>query len=278
MVTLSRVEANSEGPLFQAHSKGQHIQALVQTKLAWYFISPMIHAPESPIHELCKMPISYMDGDNSTLNLTKDSTTNALALALSAVNPMLRAIIPNLLPTNGPGGDRAYVRACAAQAPAIASTAAKDAAVVDTTHSMLLEKHCMMFLQRAFGINSDGMPIQDKTLLLEQLKKYKSVKRTVAQYQEMIWCLSNWGDDDFCESTPEIILKPSKYTGFGSKINRDTTTQVTSIWRIWNLWTDPPRNYTRFAWAGGIFFPVVLLCQFFVLAGNRFWLYILLCT
>ena len=34
----------------------------------------------------------------------------------------------------------------------------------------------------------------------------------------------------------------------------------------------------RFAWAGGTFFPVVLLCQFLVLAGNRLWLYILLCT
>ncbi len=30
----------------------------------------------------------------------------------------------------------------------------------------------------------------------------------------------------------------------------------------------------RFAWAGGTFFPVVLLFQFFVLAGNRFWFYI----
>ncbi len=34
--------------------------------------------------------------------------------------------------------------------------------------------------------------------------------------------------------------------------------------------------YTRFAWAGGTFSPVVLLCQFSVLAGNRFWFYILL--
>jgi hypothetical protein len=32
----------------------------------------------------------------------------------------------------------------------------------------------------------------------------------------------------------------------------------------------------RFAWAGGIFSPVILLCQFLVLAGNRFWFYILL--
>ncbi len=35
-------------------------------------------------------------------------------------------------------------------------------------------------------------------------------------------------------------------------------------------------RYTRFAWAGGTFSPVVLLCQFSVLAGNRFWFYILL--
>jgi hypothetical protein len=33
---------------------------------------------------------------------------------------------------------------------------------------------------------------------------------------------------------------------------------------------------TRCAWAGGTFFPVVLLSQFFVLAGNRFWFYILM--
>jgi hypothetical protein len=32
---------------------------------------------------------------------------------------------------------------------------------------------------------------------------------------------------------------------------------------------------TRYAWAGGTFFPVVLLCQFSVLAGKRFWFYIL---
>ncbi len=34
-------------------------------------------------------------------------------------------------------------------------------------------------------------------------------------------------------------------------------------------------KYTRCAWAGRTFFPVVLLCQFLVLAGNRFWFYIL---
>ncbi len=34
--------------------------------------------------------------------------------------------------------------------------------------------------------------------------------------------------------------------------------------------------YTHYAWAGGTFFPVVLLCQFFVLVENRFWFFILL--
>ncbi len=34
--------------------------------------------------------------------------------------------------------------------------------------------------------------------------------------------------------------------------------------------------YTCCAWAGGTFFPVVVLCQFLVLAGNRFWFYILM--
>jgi hypothetical protein len=33
---------------------------------------------------------------------------------------------------------------------------------------------------------------------------------------------------------------------------------------------------THCVWAGGNFFPpVVVLCQFLVLAGNRFWFYIL---
>ncbi len=38
----------------------------------------------------------------------------------------------------------------------------------------------------------------------------------------------------------------------------------------------PALHYTRFEWAGGTFFPVVLLCQFLVLVGNRIWFYILM--
>ncbi len=40
---------------------------------------------------------------------------------------------------------------------------------------------------------------------------------------------------------------------------------------------DGQRNeYTCCAGAGGIFFPVVFLCQFLVLTENRFWFYILM--
>ncbi len=38
---------------------------------------------------------------------------------------------------------------------------------------------------------------------------------------------------------------------------------------------DDDTLYTSFAWAGGAFSPFVLLCQFSVLAGNRFWFFIL---
>jgi hypothetical protein len=109
---------------------------------------------------------------------------------------MLPPIIPNLLSTYGLVGARAYFRAHTVQATAIAFAAANNTVAVDTAHTILLEKHCTMFLQRAFGVNLDGTSIQDQAILQEQSKKYKSVK-TVEQYQDMIQCLSNWGDDVF---------------------------------------------------------------------------------
>ncbi len=41
-----------------------------------------------------------------------------------------------------------------------------------------------------------------------------------------------------------------------------------SPYRRTDRWRD---TYTRCAWAGGNYFPVVLLCHFLVLVGNRFW-------
>jgi hypothetical protein len=133
----------------------------------------------------------------------RDSTTYTSSLTLSAVEHMLLPVVPNPEPTDGVvGGARAYFRACALQAATIGSAAANDAAAVDTAHSILLEKHGAMFLQKAFGINTDGTPFQDEALVPPQEKKYKSVK-TVQQYEDMILCLSFWGDDDFLQSAKE---------------------------------------------------------------------------
>ena len=77
---------------------------------------------------------------------------------------------------------------------------------------------------------------------------------------------------------------------FGGKANLVRFTLFYStLLALTDSQTDSQRNdNTRFAWAGGTcprfacaggtFFPVVLLCQFLDQAGNRFWLYILLCT
>jgi len=46
-----------------------------------------------------------------------------------------------------------------------------------------------MFLERAFGITSDG------TVTIELKKEFKSVK-TYEKYTDMIHVISNWGDDD----------------------------------------------------------------------------------
>jgi hypothetical protein len=49
-----------------------------------------------------------------------------------------------------------------------------------------------------------------------------------------------------------------------------------SLLALTDRWNDRQRNeYTCCAWAGGTLFPVVPLCQLLVLAGNRYWFYIL---
>ncbi len=74
---------------------------------------------------------------------------------------------------------------------------------------------------------------------------------------------------------------------FGGKANLELLTLFYStLLALTDRQTDRETNNTRFAWAGGTcprfawaggtFFPVVVLFQFFVLAGNRFWFYILL--
>ncbi len=64
----------------------------------------------------------------------------------------------------------------AIQAAAVARDAAADTADINNAHATIVAQHHKMFLARAFGINSDGTPIIDPSLLPEKLKTYKSVK------------------------------------------------------------------------------------------------------
>jgi hypothetical protein len=58
-----------------------------------------------------------------------------------------------------------------------------------------------MFLQRAFGINPNGMAV-DQAPLPNHIKKYKSVK-IIDQYNNMVQCLTHWGDDEYLAAVPE---------------------------------------------------------------------------
>ncbi len=74
----------------------------------------------------------------------------------------------------GAVGATAILQVQANQAAAIASAAANDAAAVSSAYTVILEKYCTMFLQRAFGINPDGTAV-DQAVLPNRLKKYKCV-------------------------------------------------------------------------------------------------------
>jgi hypothetical protein len=62
-----------------------------------------------------------------------------------------------------------------------------------------------MFLQHAFGINPDGTAV-DQALLPNHVQEYKSVK-TVDQYNNMVRCLTHWGDDEYLAAAPEDNLE-----------------------------------------------------------------------
>ena len=84
-----------------------------------------------------------------------------------------------------------------------------------------------------------------------------------------------------------LYVKPFHYSICIRSIQMKTNTEISfSFWltlfysillALSHRWNHRQRlKYTCFAWVGGTFFPVVLLSQFLVLAGNRFWFYILL--
>jgi hypothetical protein len=59
----------------------------------------------------------------------------------------------------------------------------------------------------------------------------------------------------------KILFNFNIWVGYGLSLDH---TGQTKLYK-------PQHKYTHCAWAGGTFFPVVLLCQFLILVGNRFW-------
>jgi hypothetical protein len=104
---------------------------------------------------------------------------------------------------------------------------------------------------------------------------HKSVRPTIltsANDPEYRKLFQNSGDSTKSEGTNNYELKenfqklPKSLNRRAQKITREAKlpkiARKTPSWRGQN---------TCCAWVGGTFFPVVLFCQFLVLAGNRFW-------
>jgi hypothetical protein len=127
--------------------------------------------------------------------------------------------IPN--PIKGAVGAAAFLQARESQAAAIATAAANDAAAINTAHAIIIEKHCTMFLQWAFSINPNGMAIMDQALLLERVKKYKFIK-TVGQYNDMVGCLTHWGDAEYLAAARMMTKKAQESTGSVGSTRRGT--------------------------------------------------------
>ncbi len=122
--------------------------------------------------------------------------------------------MPPAIPRSVEGavGAAAFLQVRATQAAAIANAAANDAAAVSSAHGIILDKHHTMILQRAFGINPDGTAL-DQADLPDRLKKYQSVK-TINQYNDMVLCLTHWGEDEYLATAPEEDMKASRIYRF----------------------------------------------------------------
>ncbi len=95
----------------------------------------------------------------------------------------------------------ATLKQCAIQATDVARDAAADAVQMTNAQTTMIAQHCKLFLQAAFGINTDGTAITDKSLLTECLKVKRLVK-TFEQYNYIIQVLTNWGDDIVLAAAP----------------------------------------------------------------------------
>ncbi len=146
-------------------------------------------------------------------NITRSATSNNSS-SLSSPAASAVGVVPPAVPrfVKGTVSDAAFLQVHAAQAAAITNTAANDAAAVSSAHGIILDKHRTKFLQRAFGINLDGMAV-GQAVLPNHLEKYKSVK-TVNQYNDMVLCLTHWEEDEYLAAASEEDMEASRIYRF----------------------------------------------------------------
>jgi hypothetical protein len=147
----------------------------------------------------------------STMSNSTQSHSNTTSASMSSVGGL--PPVPN--PIGGPPNDEAIgpivalkqhaatLLQRAHQAAVVARDAAADAVDINNAHAIIVAQHHKMFLAHAFGINPDGMPISNPSLLPEKLKMYMSVKSD-EQYNYIIEVLTNWGDNNILKAaSPE---------------------------------------------------------------------------
>jgi hypothetical protein len=131
----------------------------------------------------------------------------------------------------------------ASKAAADAMEAATDAVDFNNAHASIVAKHRKMFLERDFGITSDG------TVTIELTKEFKSVK-TYEKYTDMIHVMSNWGDDAVLKEASSddpvaaAIRKFRKSNTHGYNYVRD--------FKLESLATESPRLILKHKRSGGI--------------------------
>jgi hypothetical protein len=146
-------------------------------------------------------------------NITRSTTSNNLS-SLSSSAASVVGVVPPAVPNSIEGvvGAAVFLRVRATQAAAIATAAANDAAAVSSTNNIIIDKHHTMLVQHVFGIKPNGTAV-DQDLLHDHLKKNKFVK-TVDQYNDMVWCLSHWGDDEYLAAALEYNMEALRICRF----------------------------------------------------------------
>jgi hypothetical protein len=170
--------------------------------------------------------VSWSTMSNSTQS--HSNTTLASMLSVGGLPP-----VPNPIggpPNNEAIGPIAALEQCAAtllqcahQAAVVARDVVANAADINNAHAIIVAHHRKMFLARAFGINPDGTPITNPSLLPEKLKTYKSVK-LVKQYNFIIEVLTNWGDDNVLKAASPEDPDANACRNSIRKTSRDTVT------------------------------------------------------